>query len=108
MQVDNMSYISKIMYGETGGVYNDSVIFTYRNVTDDITRYADGKPLKYSRLLEKVESYYKGRLWRRYRLSYQNRGVNLPVHFDSELCSGRQFLQVSCLVARQVQPDIKE
>ena len=84
MQVDNMSYISKIMYGETGGVYNDSVIFTYRNVTDDITRYADGKPLKYSRLLEKVESYYKGRLWRRYRLSYQNRGVNLPVQLDCE------------------------
>lgn len=92
--VDNMSYISKIMYGETEGVYNDSVIFTYRNVTDDITRYVDGKSLKYSRLLEKVESYYKGGLWRRYRLSYQNRGVNLPVQLDCEI-EGRKLVPLS-------------
>lgn len=89
MQVDNLPYIQKIMYGETGGVYNDSVVFTYRTVTDGIERYSDGKPLKYSRLLDNVESYYKGRLWRRYRLSYQNRGVNLPIQLDCETQSTR-------------------
>lgn len=83
-QADNMPYIHKIMYNQVEGAYNDSVAFTYRNITDGITRYVDGKPFKYSRLLEKVESYYKGGLWRRYRLSYQNRGVNLPVQLDCE------------------------
>ena len=56
-QVDNLPYIRKILYGEAGSVYNDSIVFTYRNVTDDITRYVDGKAFKYSRLLEKVESF---------------------------------------------------
>lgn len=49
-QVDNLPYIRKILYGEAGSVYNDSIVFTYRNVTDDITRYVDGKAFKYSRL----------------------------------------------------------
>ena len=62
-QVDNLPYIRKILYGEAGSVYNDSIVFTYRNVTDDITRYVDGKAFKYSRLLEKVESFYKSTLW---------------------------------------------
>lgn len=44
-QVDNLPYIRKILYGEAGSVYNDSIVFTYRNVTDDITRYVDGKHL---------------------------------------------------------------
>lgn len=84
MQADNLPYIRKVLYGETEGVYNDSVVFTYRNVDDAITRYADGKPLKYTRLLEKVESFNKGKLWRRYLLSYQNRGVNMPVQLECE------------------------
>lgn len=83
-QADNLPYISKVLYGETEGVYNDSVTFTYRSVNDDITRYTDGKPFKYSRLLDRVESFYKGTLWRRYQLSYENRGVNLPVQLDCE------------------------
>lgn len=88
-QVDYMPYIHKIMYGEAEGAYNDSVVFTYRNTTNGITRYADGKPFKYSRLLEKVESYYKGGLWRRYLISYQNRGVNLPVKLECETESSK-------------------
>lgn len=88
-QVDNLPYIRKILYGEAGSVYNDSIVFTYRNVTDDITRYVDGKAFKYSRLLEKVESFYKSTLWRRYLLSYQNRGVDLPVQLDCETESGK-------------------
>jgi len=88
-QVDNLPYIRKILYGQAGSVYNDSIVFTYRNVTDDITRYVDGKAFKYSRLLEKVESFYKGTLWRRYLLSYQNRGVDLPVQLDCETESGK-------------------
>ena len=58
-------------------------------MTDDITRYVDGKAFKYSRLLEKVESFYKSTLWRRYLLSYQNRGVDLPVQLDCETESGK-------------------
>ena len=52
-------------------------------------RYVDGKAFKYSRLLEKVESFYKSTLWRRYLLSYQNRGVDLPVQLDCETESGK-------------------
>ena len=88
-QADNLPYIYKVLYGEVEGAYNDSVVFTYRNVNAAITRYTDGKPLKYSRLLEKVESFYKGKLWRRYLLSYQNRGVNLPVQLECETENGR-------------------
>lgn len=88
-QADNLPYIHKVLYGEAEGAYNDSVVFTYRNVNDAVTRYTDGKPLKFSRLLEKVESFYKGRLWRRYLLSYQNRSVNLMVQLECETKNGK-------------------
>ena len=88
-QADNLPYIHKVLYGEVEGAYNDSVVFTYRNVNAAIARYTDGKPLKYSRLLEKVESFYKGKLWRRYLLSYQNRGVNLPIQLECETENGK-------------------
>lgn len=88
-QADNLPYIQKVLYGDVDGVYNDSIVFTYRDVNDNIIRYADGNPFKYSRLLEKVESFYKGRLWRRYLLTYQNRGVNLPVQLDCETENGK-------------------
>ncbi|WP_307984016.1 FG-GAP-like repeat-containing protein [uncultured Bacteroides sp.] len=88
-QADNLPYIRTILYGETGGVYNDSIVFTYRSVNDNMTRYADGKPLKRSRLLEKVESFHKGKLWRRYLISYQQRGVYLPVRLECETETGK-------------------
>lgn len=74
-QTDNLPYISKVMYGESEEVYNDSIVFTYKNINNDIARYIDGKSFKHSRLLEKVESFYKGKLWRRYSFTYEDRGV---------------------------------
>lgn len=84
MQADNLPYIRTIRYGEVQGVYNDSIVFNYRNIPNGITRYADGKSFKYSKLLETVSSFYKGNLWRRYRISYQNRGVYLPDSLECE------------------------
>ena len=84
MQADNLPYIRTIRYGEVQGVYNDSIVFNYRSIPNGITRYADGKSFKYSKLLETVSSFYKGNLWRRYRISYQNRGVYLPDSLECE------------------------
>ena len=84
MQADNLPYIRTIRYGEVQGVYNDSIVFNYRSIPNGITRYADGKPFKYSKLLETVSSFYKGNLWRRYRISYQNRGIYLPDSLECE------------------------
>ena len=84
MQADNLPYIRTIRYGESQGVYNDSIVFNYRNIPDGITRYADGKSFKHSKLLETVSSFYKGNLWRQYRISYQNRGVYLPDSLECE------------------------
>ena len=89
MQADNLPYIRTIRYGETQGVYNDSIVFNYRDIPSGITRYADGKPFKYSKLLENVSSFYKGNLWRRYRISYQNRGVYLPDSLECETSNHR-------------------
>lgn len=89
MQADNLPYIRTIRYGEAQGVYNDSIVFNYRNIPDGITRYADGKAFKYSKLLETVSSFYKGNLWRRYRISYQNRGVYLPDSLECETSNHR-------------------
>ena len=84
MQADNLPYIRTIRYGEVQGVYNDSIVFNYHSIPNGITRYADGKPFKYSKLLETVSSFYKGNLWRRYRISYQNRGIYLPDSLECE------------------------
>lgn len=89
MQADNLPYIRTIRYGEAQGVYNDSIVFNYRNIPNGITRYADGKSFKYSKLLETVSSFYKGNLWRRYRISYQNSGVYLPDSLECETSNYR-------------------
>lgn len=89
MQADNLPYIRTIRYGEAQGVYNDSIVFNYHDVPSGIIRYADGKAFKYSKLLESVSSFYKGNLWRRYRISYQNRGVYLPDSLECETSNHR-------------------
>lgn len=91
MQADNLPYIRTIRYGEAQGVYNDSIVFNYRNIPNGITRYADGKSFKYSKLLETVSSFYKGNLWRRYRISYQNSGVYLPDSLECETSHHRRL-----------------
>lgn len=91
MQADNLPYIRTIWYGEAQGVYNDSIVFNYRNIPNGITRYADGKSFKYSKLLETVSSFYKGNLWRRYRISYQNSGVYLPDSLECETSHHRRL-----------------
>lgn len=83
-QAGNLPYIEKVMYGENDGVYNDSILFSYRQLEGGITRYADGKPIQYSRLLNSVESYHRGKLWRRYLLTYEKEEVNQLVRLDCE------------------------
>lgn len=103
-QADRLPYIRKVMYGESNGVYNDSIVFTYRDVEAPITHYIDNLSFKHSRLLEKVESFYKGRLWKRYKLSYENRDVNLPVQLDCETDNGRlRPLQFKYGVGRSIE-----
>ena len=103
-QADRLPYICKVMYGESNGVYNDSIVFTYRDVEAPITHYIDNLSFKHSRLLEKVESFYKGRLWKRYKLSYENRDVNLPVQLDCETDNGRlRPLQFKYGVGRSIE-----
>ena len=103
-QADQLPYIRKILYGESDGVYNDSIVFTYQDVKAPITRYVDNISFKHSRLLEKVESFYKGRLWRRYIFSYTDRGVNLPTRLECETENGRLYpLQFKYGVERSIE-----
>lgn len=83
-QAGNLSYIRKIMYGGNSGMYNDSIVFNYKEVTDGIKKFTDGKAVKQSKLLEKVESYYRGKLWRRYLFTYEKQEVSQLVRIDCE------------------------
>lgn len=49
-----------------------------------LVRYMDGKSMENSKLLDRVESYHRGVLWRRYRLTYEKKEVDLLVRLDCE------------------------
>ena len=83
-QTNNLAYIQKILYGENENNYTDSIVFRYRDVTGGLVRYIDGKSMENSKLLDRVESYHRGVLWRRYRLTYEKKEVDLLVRLDCE------------------------
>lgn len=83
-QINNLAYIQKILYGENENNYTDSIVFRYRDATGGLVRYIDGKSMENSKLLDRVESYHRGVLWRRYRLTYEKKEVDLLVRLDCE------------------------
>ena len=83
-QINNLVYIQKILYGENENNYTDSIVFRYRDATGGLVRYIDGKSMENSKLLDRVESYHRGVLWRRYRLTYEKKEVDLLVRLDCE------------------------
>ena len=80
----NLAYIQKILYGENENNYTDSIVFRYRDAMGGLVRYMDGKSMENSKLLDRVESYHRGVLWRRYRLTYEKKEVDLLVRLDCE------------------------
>ncbi len=83
-QINNLAYIQKILYGENENNYTDSIVFRYRDAMGGLVRYMDGKSMENSKLLDRVESYHRGVLWRRYRLTYEKKEVDLLVRLDCE------------------------